>query len=396
MLPLWFAFWLAPTFYNDVQPILQSRCQSCHRAGEIGPMPLTTYREVRPWAKAIRESVKLRKMPPWFAEHSSTKLGNDPRLTAAEIAIIDAWVQSGAPEGNATQASPPPARTTGFRPDLSVTMPQAVNVPDKGQIDYQYIILPLGQREDRWVQAAEIRPGDRRAVHHAVAYIREPGSDWLRDAPSGKPFVRPGVTRNDILAIYAPGQQPMRYRPGMAKKIPAGSDVVLQIHYTPMGTAVADRTSIGLIWSTETPQYRVHTLQIGTTDFAIPPGEPSHRVTASGTLPNDALLLSMFPHMHLRGKAFEYSIVEPFETLLRVAPYDFYWQLNYELAEPRLLKKGTRLRCTAWFDNSPNNPRNPDPAKEVGYGEQSDDEMMVGFFDVAVPANVDKPSFFIR
>jgi hypothetical protein len=238
------------------------------------------------------------------------------------------------------------------------------------------------------VRAAAIMPGHRAIVHHVVAYIREPGDTWLH-----------GPTTNDMLVVYAPGQPEMVCLPGMAKKIPAGADLVLQIHYTPNGHAVDDRTSIGIRFAQSPPEKRVLTLQLNAVDFEIPVGEANHRVTVSGTLPNDCLLLSLFPHMHLRGKAFEYAIIEAggrVETLLRVAPYDFAWQLNYRLAGPRLLKKGTRLRATAWYDNSPNNPRNPDPTVDVSYGEQSTQEMMVGFFDVAVPAGMDKAGFFLR
>lgn len=393
---------LAATFYHDVLPVLQRHCQSCHRPGEIAPIPLLTYAQTRPWAKAIRQAVLTRKMPPWFAAEASVRFENDPRLTPEEIAVIDSWASNGAPAGDPKTAPPPVTWPSGWnipKPDRTFEMPEAVHVPAKEELDYQFIVLPLNLKEDRWVQAAEIRPGARAAVHHVVLYVREPGSSWLRDAPTGKPFVRTGVTYSDILAIYAPGQPPMRCRPGMAKKIPAGSDLVLQMHYTPAGHALDDRTSVGIVWAAQPPDKRVLTLQLDTTRFVIPAGDRNYRVSVSGTLPNDAELLSMFPHMHLRGKAFEYSLVQPggrVETLLRVAPYDFSWQLDYRLAEPRLLKKGTLLLCTAWYDNSPNNPRNPDPTQDVTYGEQSRDEMMVGFFDVAVPANVDKSSFFVR
>ncbi len=364
-------------------------------------MPLTTYREARPWAKAIREAVVTRRMPPWFAEGSSRPLADDPRLSQAEIEAINAWAIADAPEGNASKSPPPVQWTSGWNigaPDRVVTMPEPVRVPARGRLDYQFVVIPLGLSEDRWVRAAEVRPGARRVVHHVVAYLREPGDEWLRDARRGTPFARTGATTADILAVWAPGQPAMICPPGMAKKIPAGSDLVLQIHYTPDGRAVDDRTSIGFAWAAP-PGRRVLTLQLHTTSLRIPPGEPNHRVTVSGTLPGDALLLAMFPHMHLRGKAFEYAIAGNggrFETLLRVAPYNFYWQLSYRLATPRALAKGTRLAATAWYDNSPNNPRNPDPRAEAGYGEQSDEEMMVGFFDVAVPVNVDKKSYFVR
>ncbi len=392
----------APTFHRDIEPVLQSRCQSCHRPGEIGKMPLLTYGQVRPWAKAIRQAVLLRKMPPWFAESSSVQLANDPRLSREEIRLIDAWVRAGAPKGSTKDAPPPRRFTEGWNipnPDMPVSMPEPYIVPARDETDYQYVILPLNLQQDRWVSHAEIRPGARGVVHHAVAYIREPTDPWLRDHPIGKPFPHGGATKSDILAIYTPGQQPMICPPGTGKLVPAGSDIVLQMHYTPAAKPVPDQTSIGIVFLRGKPERRVLTLQIDTTEFRIPPGESNHRVTASGTLPHDARLLSLFPHLHLRGKAFEYEIVEPggrIETLLRVAPYDFYWQLNYILAQPRLLRAGTRLRVTAWYDNSPNNARNPDPAAEVAYGERSSDEMMIGFFDVAVDPALDKPAFFRR
>jgi hypothetical protein len=390
----------AATFYRDVVPILQRHCQNCHRQGEIGPMPLLTYAQTRPWAKAIRDQVLLGKMPPWFAQTEAVKFENDPRLSADEIATLREWVDSRAPAGKAADAPPPMGWTKGWNiqsPDLVVSVPEPIPVPAREEMDYRYVIIPLHLAKSRWVEAAEIRPGARAVVHHAVAYIRAPGDPWLRDAPVGKSFARPGTTKADILAIYAPGQPASVCRTGMARLIPAGSDLVLQMHYTPSGRAVDDRTSIGLVWSKQEPSQRVLTLQIGTTDLHIPAGDPDYKVSASGTLPHDALLLSMFPHLHLRGKAFEYSVIEPdgrYTPLLRVAPYRFEWQLNYRLAAPLMLRKGTRLRCTAWYDNSVNNPRNPDASIEVGYGEQSRDEMMVGFFDVAVPASMDKQRFF--
>ncbi len=379
---------LSAATFADLQPIFERRCVGCHRAGEIGKMPLETYRQARPWAKAIREAVVSRRMPPWFAAEASAPFANDPRLSRDEIDKIRNWVDAGAPDGRRREVVPASGAAT--RPwDLTLTMPEAIRVPARQELDYQAVVLPVGFPEDRWVKAAEIRPGARGVVHHVVVYVRE----------AGKPFALHGVTKADILAIYAPGQPPMMLPEGMAKKLPAGADLVMQVHYTPNGKAVDDRTSLRLEFASGPPVRRVITLQIATTGIRIPPGEANHRGSASGTLPNDALLLSMFPHMHLRGKAFEYAVVEPggrVETLLRVAPYDFSWQLNYQLAAPKLLRKGTRLRVTAWWDNSVNNPRNPDASAEVGYGEQSRDEMMVGFFDVAVAAHLNKEDFFER
>lgn len=384
-----------PTFHRDVEPILQRRCQSCHRPGEIGKMPLLTYEQARPWAKAIRQAVVLGKMPPWFAAKSSLEFENDAHLTADEVRMLDEWARSGAPRGNPSDAPAPRMFQPGWNipaPDLTVQMPEPVRVPAAEEIDYQFVVIPLNLKEDRWATAVEIRPRSREAVHHAVLYVREPDSKWLRGDNAR-------VTTSDILAIYTPGQGPMMLPAGMAKKIPAGSDFVLQMHYTPTGKEVQDRTSVGLVFSKEPPAHRVLTLQMHRTDFNIPPGDSNHRVSVSGTLPGEALLLSLFPHLHLRGKAFLYERLEPngrVETLLEVRPYDFYWQLAYRLKAPRLLPAGTLLRFTAWYDNSVNNPRNPDPSVEVTYGEKSSDEMMVGFFDVAVPPNADKSAFFRR
>jgi len=354
-------------------------------------MPLLTYAQARPWARSIREQVLSGKMPPWFAKTATVTFENDPRLTEAEIATLREWTNSGAPAGNEADGPPPvdwPDQWTIGKPDLILRMPQPVHVPARKEIDYQYIVIPLHLAEDRWVKAVEIRPEARAVVHHAVAYVREAGDTWRR-----------GPTKSDILALYTPGQPANVCRPGMARKIPAGSDIVLQMHYTPNGSAADDRTEIGLVWAEHEPEKRVITLQVGTTDLHIPPGDPDYKISASGTLPNDTLLLSMFPHMHLRGKAFEYSTIDAsgaYRLLLRVEPYKFEWQLNYVLSQPLPLNKGARLRCTAWYDNSVNNPRNPDPAAEIGYGEQSRDEMMVGFFDIAVPARIDKKQFFNR
>lgn len=356
-------------------------------------MPLLTYEQVRPWAKSIRQQTALGKMPPWFAARASAQFENEARLSAGEKAAIQAWVEAGAPPGSPSAALPPSAFPDGWNigePDLVVEMPKPVRVPARTEMDYQFIVLPLKFDCDRWIQAVEVRPGARRVVHHAVVYVREPGSRWLRGDNRR-------VTTSDILAVYAPGQPPVQLRTGMAKKIPAGSDLILQMHYTPAGEAMEDRTRVGMIFATREPERRVFTLQMGATDFRIPPGERNHRVSVSGTMPADALLLSLFPHLHLRGKAFAFERIAPggvVETLLEVRPYDFFWQLNYRLSAPRLLPKGTMLRFTAWYDNSPNNPLNPDPTAEVVYGEQSKDEMMVGFFDVAVDPRLDKEAFF--
>jgi len=381
------------TFYRDVLPILQNHCQECHRSGQMAPMAFSTYQQTRPWAKAIREAILTRKMPPWFADPCCGKFSNDRSLSAAERDTLAKWADSGARPGRESDAPPPKSWPEGWnisKPDAVVEMPHAFRVPKSGAVEYQYVIVPTGFQQDRWVQSVEVRPSERQVVHHAVVYIRDPGDTWTR-----------GPTKADILAVYAPGSSPDVYPAGMAKLVKAGSDLVFEIHYTPSGKAVDDRIKVGMVFSPaqHPPDKRVLTLQMDNGKFLIPAGERDFRISVWGTLPNDALLLGFFPHMHLRGTEFEYTRILDNglpETLLRVKPYDFYWQLYYRLAEPMPLKKGTRLNWIATYDNSAANRRNPDPTADVRYGPQSWEEMMVGFFDVAVDASIDKPAFFVR
>jgi hypothetical protein len=401
-----------PTFYKDVLPIVQAHCQRCHRPGEIGPMPLLTYEQTRRWSKAIAQAVGSRKMPPWFADPQYGRFANDPSLSNEEIETLSRWVETNAPAGTAAEAPQAPSWTAGWNilmPDAVVRMPKPVSLPASGDIEYSYEIVPANFTEDKWVRISEIRPFRRDNVHHAVVYIRPPDSQWLRHAPVGLPFTASSLkdeqdrrdaefTTSDILLVYAPGSSPDQWPEGMAKFIPKGSDLVFQMHYVTRGKPAIDQTSIGLIFARQPPARRVLTLQLTNSRFVIPPGADDYRVEVHGTLPNDALLLSFFPHMHLRGKRFEYNLVHPggrVETLLRVN-YDFYWQLSYRLAVPRSLSAGTELQAVAWYDNSRKNPHNPDPDAAVRWGDQTYDEMMVGFFDLAVPAGLDKEHYFIR
>ena len=401
-----------PTFYKDVLPIFEDHCQSCHRPREVAPMPLVTYEQTKPWAHAIAHAVEARMMPPWFADPAYGHFANDPSLTEQQITTIAAWAAAGAPAGQARDAPPMKRWSEGWniaQPDLVVKMPNPVPIPAQGEVEYTYEIVPTHLAEDHWVQMSEFRPGSPAHVHHAVVYIRPPESEWLRHAPIGEPFTASTLkdpldqrqaheTTSDLLLVYAPGSSPDQWPDGMAKFMPAGSDLVFQMHYTTNGTASLDQTTIGLVFPKRPPTQRVITLQLNNHALIIPPGADDFRVEVQGTLPNDATLLSLFPHMHLRGKRFEYDIIREDgspEVLLRVN-YHFHWQLSYRLAEPRLLKAGTKLRAIAWYDNSKNNPHNPDPSKTVTWGDQTSDEMMVGFFDVAVPAAIDKWKFFDR
>jgi hypothetical protein len=401
-----------PTFYKDVIPILQDKCQSCHRAGEAAPMPLVSYEQTRPWAGKIAAAVEMKVMPPWFADPRYGHFANDPSLSAEQIATIAAWADAGAPAGDERDAPALRKWSGGWnipQPDVIVKMPGAVQSPAHGEVEYTYEIVSTHFTEDKWVQMAEVRPSSAAHVHHAVVYIRPPDSAWLRHAPVGEPFTASMMsdreerrqaheTTSDLLLVYAPGSAPDRWADGMAKFVPAGSDLVFQMHYTTNGEAGSDETSVGLVFAKTPPKQRVITLQLNNHALIIPPEAADFRVEVEGTLPNDATLLSLFPHMHLRGKRFEYDIVGEdgsVETLLRVN-YHFHWQLSYKLAKPRELKAGTRLRAVAWYDNSKNNPHNPDPEKTVTWGDQTSEEMMVGFFDVAVPAEMDKWKYFVR
>ncbi|MGD0909032.1 MAG: thiol-disulfide isomerase [Candidatus Acidiferrales bacterium] len=400
---------VTPTFYRDVLPILERRCQNCHRPGEMA-FPLMTADQAASRARGIRESVVSRRMPPWLADPTVGHFANDPSLSNDEIKILVAWSDTGAHAGNPHDAKPPKAWPKGWNipaPDAVLDMPQAISIPSHGDIDYTYEIIPTGFQQNRWVQMAEFRSSSGEHVHHAVVYIRPPESKWLRGAPVGVPFTAETLTReqdrrdamwttSDMLLVYAPGSAPEIYEPGMAKLIPAGSDLVIQMHYMAMGHAARDLSGVGLVFAKHPPKQQVLTLQLTNDHFVIPPRVDDYRVEARGILPSDTTLLGFFPHMHWRGKRFEYNVIHPdgrIEPLLKVR-WDFEWQLNYQLAEPRFLKAGTMLQAVAWYDNSSHNPHNPDPNEEVRWGEQTYEEMMVGFFDIAVSPDTDKTKYF--
>jgi hypothetical protein len=398
------------TFTGNVAAIFQERCQICHRPGEAAPFSLLTYQDARPWAKAIKAAVLMRKMPPWFADPHFGKFSNDASLPQSEIDTIVHWVDAGAPEGDPQDMPPPRRFADGWAippPDAVIELPTPFEIPAKGTIEYQHILIPAPFQTDKWVQFAEARPTDRAHVHHIIAFIREPGSQWLKDAKPGIPFVPKKDEENknvdtselpsDFLVGYAPGQPPERFTPGQAKLIRAGSDIILQVHYTTDGKPGTDRSRIGLVFAKEPPAKRVFTLSATNGKFRIPPGDPNYRVDAEFELGSAVTLYGLHPHMHGRGKDFEYRLKPPageVQTLLRVPNYRATWQLWYDLAEPIALPKGTIIECTAHFDNSANNPLNPDPTKEVTWGDQTWDEMMVGFFNVVFDAGMPLKSLF--
>lgn len=393
----------APTvsFHKDIEPILQDRCQGCHRPGEVGPMPLMTYEQARPWAKAIKSAVVQRKMPPWPINPHYGRFSNDRSLSQEQIDLLAAWADNGATEGSLADAPKPRTWVNGWNiptPDAVIEMPQAFDMPAAGRVEYQYIVIPTGFTEDKWVQMAEVRPSDRTITHHAQIFIREPGSKWLADQKPGVPLALANSSGmgSEILTIYVPGMVPDVWKPGQAKLIPAGSDLVFQMHYTATGKPGSDRTRLGLVFAKEPPKERVITMLGLNVGISIPPGDPNYKAETIIPINQDMTMLTLFPHLHLRGKAFQYELIQPngeTETLLKVDNWSLNWQLSYKLAEPIALKPGMKVKVTGWWDNSPNNPANPDPTKNVRWGEQSWEEMLVGFFDVAVnpkqmPTNV--------
>jgi hypothetical protein len=392
------------TYNKDVAPILQKHCQSCHRPGEAAPFSMLTYSETKPWATAMKLAVQQKQMPPWFADPKYGHFANNRSLTESEIHTIIAWANGGAQEGNPKDLPPAVNWTEGWAistPDIVFQLPKVFHVPESGTVEYQYVIVPTGFTEDRWVQMAEVRPTDRAVVHHIIAYLREPGSNYFKDQKVGVFFEAPPAKEDDkkdtsalpsdFLVGYAPGQTPEIMQPGQGKLIKAGTDIVFEVHYTTDGKATDDQTKLGIVFANETPKERVLTLSAVNGTFAIPPGDPNYKVDATFDVLQNVKLAGVHPHMHTRGKDFEYRLVFPDgrkETILDVPNYNWHWQLWYNYTDMIDLPKGTKIECTAHFDNSADNPENPDPTKTVRWGQQNWDEMMVGFFNLVFDAKM--------
>jgi len=364
-------------------------------------MPLVTLDQIRPYAKQIVDTVKSGKMPPWYADKCCGQYSTEHSLSREEISTIETWVNTGMPEGK-KEKTRPFTWTDEWRidgPSVVVSLPRTFEVPANANIEDQFVILPLDLAEDRWASAVEIHPGDRGVVHHAILYVRSRESEWLRKVPkltmvaagtADDPSQQPGV---QILTVYSMGNPASIWPEGTGKKIPAGSDLVLQIHYTAKNIAASDRTSVGINFLKERPEKRVLTFALENRAIDIPPGTGDYRATISTVIPRDLQLIGMLPHMHLRGKAFDLAFAAPGakpETLIAADSFEFLWQQSYPMKTPKMLSKGTRLIWTAVFDNSAANPRNPDPKAEVRWGKQNSDETMVGYFDVAVDINVER------
>jgi mono/diheme cytochrome c family protein len=388
-----------PTFSKDVAPILYKNCTNCHRPGEIGPMPLVSFSDARPWAKAIANRVTDGTMPPWHADPAHGQFANDRRLSDKDRETIVKWVSSGAAEGNRADMPAPPKFTEGWQigtPDTVWSMQEDYPVPASGTIDYKNFEVPTNLTEDRWAQAIEVRPGDHSVVHHVIVYLIDPNAAKVAPPfmPAGnmrRPAEAPKPARGDDandrpmkhgptgwLAGYAPGQAVRVYEPGTALRVPAGSTLIIQEHYTASGKATTDRTRIGIKWAKEAPKTAVDVTTLQNQNFVLPAGSSDTRVDAELTLKEDMTIWSLLPHTHMRGKKWEVTAIYPdgrSEIILNVPKYDFNWQTDYVFKTPLQMPKGTKIHTTAWYDNSTANKANPDPKKDVYWGDQTWEEM---------------------
>ena len=395
-----------PTFSKDVAPILYKNCVSCHRPGEIAPMSLLTYEQARPYARSIRQRIELGAMPPWHAEAPAGTFSNERRLTAAEKETMVRWAANGAPQGDPKDLPSPPTFPEGWTigtPDAVISMVQPYEVPAAGTINYQYFTVPTNFTEDKWVQAIEIRPGTRRVVHHVLVFASEPGGTPRQQQPFTQqiaggtasplaqalaPLVAAAVARGrgqngaanrgPLIATTAPGTNAQIFEPGSALRIKAGSVLTLQVHYTAAGKPESDRTSVGFVFAKQPPAQEVRSASFINLQLRIPPGAENHRVDSLIEFNQDAHIVALFPHTHLRGKSWEYRLTYPDgreEVVLNVPHYDFNWQTYYQYAKPIAVPKGSRLLAIAHYDNSANNKANPDPNVEVRWGDQTWEEM---------------------
>jgi hypothetical protein len=396
-----------PTFNKDVLPILQKNCQGCHRPGEIAPMSLLTYKDSRPWAKAIKTAVATKKMPPWFSDYGH--FANDRTLSAADVSTLVSWANDGAPEGDAKDAPPPLTFPEGWqlKPDMVIEMPKPFKVKATGTINYQNIKVKANFPEDMWVVAAEMRAGNPKVVHHMRAIVLPPGAAWMKDAKYGESYeegsegMGGAKDGTDLLGKYNPGLGAQRFDVDhSAKFVPKGSDIVFNIHYTSVGTEQEDLSKVGLVFSKNPPQRR-YWMSPGTPaafNLVIPAGADNQEVVAESTVGVDhAELVYIQPHMHLRGKDYEVRAIYPTGETQEIfkGQWNFDWQVGYELEKPLPLPKGTRVVAIAHYDNSLNNKYNQDPNKEIHWGDQNWDEMQSGFLGLVVDMNTDVSKIFI-
>lgn len=369
------------TYHNRVSRIVQNHCVECHRPGENGPFTLTSYDDVKENLGTIKRVVRRGTMPPWFADAKVGHWANDRSLSPADKADLLAWIDAGAPPGDPDDAPAEIRFTQGWRigkPDAVYQSPRTLKIPATGAMEYQKVAIQTHLPEDKWVTAIDIRPSSPAVVHHVLVFVVYP-PDHPRLVE--QPRYKDGL--DGYFAGLVPGQGHAVYPLGIAKFLPKNALLIFQIHYTPNGEATEDRPKIGMVFSDRPPKHELSTRGVFNTKFRIPPGAANHEVTASHLFKFPARLLSFNPHSHVRGKAYRYELIYPdgrAETVLDIPRYDFNWQLEYHLREPLDVPEGARLKVTAWYDNSDRNPANPDPTKEVRFGDQTWDEMMIGYF----------------
>ncbi|MFN0204975.1 MAG: redoxin family protein [Planctomycetota bacterium] len=370
------------TYYKDVAPIIHKNCVECHKPGEVAPMPLTNYEEAADVSLMIGEVVDDGRMPPWHADAEFGKWSNERRLTKAEKDTLIKWVRSGAPRGEEPKEKsvisnqPRPEWLIG-KPDLILKVP-AAKVPATGVLDYRYVTLDTGLKNDTWVSSAEVHAGNRTIVHHILVFVKYP-----KERKREQPPIDGGLD-NGYFACLVPGERPNEWPADSGKFLPAGAQLLFQIHYTTSGIATEDVSEIGLRFYKEKPKREVKTRGVNQRKLKIEPNDANSTFTASWFVAKDIEILSFMPHMHYRGKSFRYNL-EAQEgekrTLLYVPNFSFGWQATYRAAEPIRVKKASVIRCTAVYDNSTQNPNNPDPNTTVRWGDQSWDEMMIGYID---------------
>jgi hypothetical protein len=368
----------AITFHNRISGILQQNCQACHRSDGGAPFALVEYEEVHAFRGVIRNAVDGGRMPPWFADPVHGRWANDASLAEADRRDLLAWIDAGAPAGDPADAPPPvnwPAGWNIGEPDYVVQIPHPIAVPATERLPYQYQEVKVTLTEDRWVQAMQIRPTSPAVVHHVLVFIDQP------PAP-GEPVRRQSALEG-FYAAYGPGGFGMEYPPGMARLLPAGATLRFELHYEPAGEEMIDQSELGFVFADGPPTRIIDTGAVVNARFVIPAGHPNYPVTGEYVFDEPRTVIGFVPHMHMRGSAFRYDLIHPDgreEVLLNIPRYDFHWQLEYILEAPRTVAAGSRLRATGWFDNSPENPMNPDPSRNVPFGSRTEDEMMIGYF----------------
>ena len=393
------------TFNKDIAPIIYANCAGCHRPGEVAPFSLLSYQDAAKRAKQIATVTARRYMPPWKPEPGFGDFADSHRLTDEQIARIQQWADSGALEGDATDKLAAPKFTEGWQlgtPDLIVQMSEVFTVPADGRDIYRCFVVPLNLTEDKNVAAVEFRPGNRKVVHHAILHLEQPGADRRRDGADRRPgyncFGGGGVGLEGGLGGWVPGQRPEFLPDGVARSLPKGSDLIIQNHYHPSGKAETDQSSVGIYFAKAKPTRTLLTLPLASRDLYIPAGDAAYKVTASFTTPIQMEITDVSPHMHLLGKDMKVTATLPdgsTRPLIWIKDWDFNWQGQYRFKEPMILPPGTRVNMEATYDNSENNPRNPNsPPKLVRWGEQTTDEMAIVFLQCVASDPADRVTLF--